>query len=213
MKRVIDREKGSDAGKGRGASTYLINGHKSNEKGVKELVTKTYKINIDNLCTFLPQDKVGNFSGFDKQALLVETEKSLSADLYDSHQLMIQLEQEIKSSGNDVQSVQATLQDLIKQNEKLERDKALMEERETAKERIELLTKKRAWLTFEEKREEAKELKEKRDELKKAKKEAEKAVRPLAEKHAAMEGEMAQIQSKHSLLDKKRKEVRLVGLY
>jgi hypothetical protein len=94
----------------------------------------------------LPQDKVGNFSGFDKQALLIETEKSLSADLYESHQVMINMEQEVRSSGSNVQSVQETLADLIKQNEKLERDKALMEERAAAKERMELLQKKRAWV-------------------------------------------------------------------
>jgi chromosome segregation ATPase len=146
FKRIIDRGKGSENGKGMGSSIYKINGHKSTLKEVKELVTKTYKINIDNLCTFLPQDKVGNFSGFDKQALLIETEKSLSADLYESHQVMINMEQEVRSSGSNVQSVQETLADLIKQNEKLERDKALMEERAAAKERMELLQKKRAWV-------------------------------------------------------------------
>eukprot|EP00804_Cyclotella_cryptica_P029179 CCRYP_005358-RB/>CCRYP_005358-RB protein AED:0.03 eAED:0.03 QI:457/1/1/1/1/0.8/5/1195/799 len=207
LKRVIDRERGSENSKGQGASLYFINNHKSNLKAIKELV-KSYKIHIDNLCTFLPQDKVGNFSGFDKQALLVETEKSLSEDLYDSHQLMIQLEAEVKASGNDVQSVQATLQDLIKQNEKLERDKQLMEERAAAKERIELLQKKRAWLFFEEKRSEAKELKERKDELKKLKKEADKAVKPLAEKHARLEGQVAQIKSRHATLEKKAKEAR-----
>ena len=205
LKRVIDRKKGSDKGKGQGASTYYINNHKSNVKGVRELVTKTYKINIDNLCTFLPQDKVGNFSGFDKQALLVETERSLSDDLYESHQLMIQMEQEVRSSGNDLSSVQATLADLVKQNEKLERDKALMEERAAAKERIELLEKKLAWLVFEEKREEAIELKNRKEELKKLKKEADKAIKPILEKHAKVEGEVAQIVSKTQAFDKKVK--------
>ena len=35
---------------------------------------------IDNSCTFLPQDKVGNFSGFTDQCRLIETEKTLSKD-------------------------------------------------------------------------------------------------------------------------------------
>ena len=206
LKRIIDRARGSENGKGKGASTYYINNHKSNEKSVKELVTKTYKINIDNLCTFLPQDKVGNFSGFDKQSLLIETEKSLSHDLYDSHQLMIQMEEEVRNSGNDVQSVQATLADLTKQNEKLERDKALMEERAAAKDRIDLLKKKRAWVFFENKREEAVELKARKDELKKLKKEADKAVKPILDKYAKVEEEVAQIASRSGALDKKVKE-------
>lgn len=243
LKRVIDSGKGGESGKGH-ASTFYINNHKSTIKGVKELVTNTYKINIDNLCTFLPQDKVGNFSGFDKQALLAETEKSLSADLYETHQLMIEMEQQVKSSGNDVQSVQDALADLIKQNEKLERDKELMEERAAAQERMELLEKKRNWLIFEGERERAKELKGKKvrflcltfcssdamctyvcvacivcsptciitvktqEELKKAKKEADKAIKPLQEKHAKVEGEVAQIISRSSALEKKVKETR-----
>ena len=32
---------------------------------------------VDYLCTFLPQDKVGNFSGFNSQERLIETEKIL----------------------------------------------------------------------------------------------------------------------------------------
>ena len=187
---------------------YYINNHQSKKKEVLELVTKMYKINIDNLCTFLPQDKVGNFSGFDKQALLVETEKSLSTDLYESHQLMIQMEKEVMTSGNDVQSVQATLADLIKQNEKLERDKALMEERAAAKERMDLLMKKRAWVLFEKNREEAILMKNERDQLKKDKKEADKAIKPIEEKHAKVQGEVAQITSRTGALDKKMREAR-----
>ena len=156
-----------------------------------------YKIHIDNLCTFLPQDKVGNFSGFDKQALLVETEKSLSGHLYSTHQDLIKLESELQSSGTDVATIQTELSKLTKENERLEREKELMEQREQYIERIDLLKKKRAWLVFDSKREEAKNAKEKREELKKQKKEAEKAIRPLQEKHAEVESEVGQIKSRY----------------
>ena len=39
IRRVIDRDRGSENGKGAGASTFYINGHKSNLKSVKELST------------------------------------------------------------------------------------------------------------------------------------------------------------------------------
>ena len=32
---------------------------------MKDLVEKDLKINVGNMCTFLPQEKVGEFSGFD----------------------------------------------------------------------------------------------------------------------------------------------------
>ena len=206
IKRVIDRDRGSEHGRGAGASTYFINGHKSTLKSVKELVSERYHIHIDNLCTFLPQDKVGNFSGFDKQSLLVETEKSLSGHLYKTHQDLIELEKALQTSGTDVASIENELSKLKKENERLEREKELMEERQSYMERIELLRKKRAWLVFDVKREEAKAAKEHREELKKQKKEAEKSLRPLAEKHATVEGEMSRIQSKYKALEAKVKK-------
>lgn len=206
LKRVIERDRGSENGNGKGASIYYVNGTKTPLKSVKELVTEKYHINIDNLCTFLPQDKVGNFSGFDKQALLLETEKSLSASLYETHQQLIKLEKELQSSGNDVKSLQDELKTLKKQNERLEREKELMEERQELLERIDALKKKRAWLLFDQKREEAKSAKEKREELKKQKREAERSVRPIQEEHAEMEGKVIQIQTTTKALDVKAKK-------
>ncbi len=207
LKRVIDRDRGSENGNGKGASTYYVNGTKTPLKSVKELVTEKYHINIDNLCTFLPQDKVGNFSGFDKQALLLETEKSLSYSLYDTHQQLIKLEKELQSSGNDVKTLQDELKRLKTQNERLEREKELMEERQELLERIDLLKKKRAWLLFDQKREEAKAAKEQREELKKQKREAERSVRPIQEQHAEMEGKVTQIETTTKALENKaRKE-------
>ena len=206
IKRVIDRDKGSENGRGAGASTYYINGHKSNLKAVKEIVTERYKINIDNLCTFLPQDKVGSFSGFDKQALLMETEKSLSNSLYTTHMDLIELEKALMSSGTDVASLEAALSNLKKENERLEREKELMEARQSYLDKIDLLKKKRAWLVFDQKREEAKLAKEKREELKKLKKEAEKEIRPLAEKHATVESDLSHIQGRYKASETKIKK-------
>lgn len=77
LKRKIDRNKGSERGTGKGASTFYINDQKCSLKDVQKLVKETYNISIDNLCTFLPQDKVGSFSGFNQIDLLRETEKTL----------------------------------------------------------------------------------------------------------------------------------------
>lgn len=206
IRRVIDRDRGSERGKGKGASTYFINGHKTNLKSVRELVADRYKIRIDNLCTFLPQDKVGNFSGFDKQALLAETEKALSGQLYNTHQDLIELERTLQSSGTDVAAIETDLARLRKENERLEREKELMEERESCMEKIELLKKKRAWLVFDEKRDVAKAAKERREALKKQKKEAEKGLRPLQEKHGNVQGEVSRVQSRLKALEAKARK-------
>jgi hypothetical protein len=60
-------------------------------KRVAELVN-SLKIQVDNLCTFLPQEKVGKFTEFNLQKLLVETEQALSAyKLWEKHQRLINL--------------------------------------------------------------------------------------------------------------------------
>ena len=206
IRRVIDRDRGSEGGRGAGASTFFINGHKSSHKSVRELVRERYRIHIDNLCTFLPQDKVGNFSGFDKQALLAETEKSLSGHLYHTHLELIELEKTLRSSGVDVASLEAELAKLQKENERLEREKELMEERQNIMDRIDLLKKKRAWLYFDMVRLEAVATKELRDQLKKRKREAEKALQPLVRRHAHAETEAAKYLSRCKALELKGKK-------
>ena len=53
----------------RGSSKWQINGKQATEQEVKDLVERDLKITVSNLCTFLPQEKVGEFSGFNSQSL------------------------------------------------------------------------------------------------------------------------------------------------
>jgi chromosome segregation ATPase len=209
IRRVIDRDRGSENGRGVGASVFYVNGHKSNLRSVRELVSERYKIHIDNLCTFLPQDKVGSFSGFDRQALLIETEKALSEELHTTHGDLIELERALQSSGTDVAGIEDELAKLTRENERLEREKELMEERASCLEKIDLLKKKRAWLVFDQKREEAKAAKERREEVKRLKREAETAVRPLAERHAHVGGEHSRVQGRYRASEAKLKKDRV----
>jgi chromosome segregation ATPase len=79
----------------RGTSKWKIDGKSATEPQVKELVEKDLKIQIGNLCTFLPQEKVGEFSAFDDIGLLKETEKALGGqDLVDKHEALIRAEKE-----------------------------------------------------------------------------------------------------------------------
>ena len=107
LQRHIDRNKGSDKGRGRGASTFYVNGEKTNIQAVREIVGGIYNIQIDNLCTFLPQDKVGNFSGFTDQERLLETEKTLPTNqfFYKRHMELIEKEEEIDSDISNVESI------------------------------------------------------------------------------------------------------------
>jgi len=93
IRRSIDRSLGKETSVSTTSSTWTLNGVKSSQKAVKAIVVEDYKIMVDNLCVFLPQDHVGSFSGFNCQKLLTETEKALSREqLYDKHMELITMQ-------------------------------------------------------------------------------------------------------------------------
>jgi chromosome segregation ATPase len=203
LRREIDRNKGAEKGRGRGASTFYINNERSNIKQVKELVTETYNISIDNLCTFLPQDKVGSFSGFDSMQLLVETEKTLSRSqhLYTTHQELIDAEAELADGIGNVESLQEELKKLQHENAQLEREKDRMEEREKALEHADLLQKKMLWLQFELLRGRALECKEEKNKIKEELKASQAELRPLAARVDNLAAQKKEREDQYRMLD------------
>jgi chromosome segregation ATPase len=193
LKRTIDRNKGSTGKKSRGiaASTYEINGTVVKLEQVKKLVSETYRIAIDNLCTFLPQDRVGSFSGFDSKQLLKETELSVSASghLWETHQKLMQLEEEMQNSHFDLETARAELNRLEQEVNRLEREKALMEEREECVQKLQLYEKKMLWVCFEEKRLAALDMKEQRKQVKDRLKVAQQGMAPLMGEISRLEHE------------------------
>lgn len=203
FKRIIDRAKGAAQGRGRGASTFFINGVKTNLAGVQELVQGKYHISVDNLCTFLPQDRVGSFSGFNAQELLIETEKAMSGSkhLYSEHETLIALEDDFRRGDNDLGSLQEELGKLKADNERLEREKERIEERQQAMQQIELLMKKRKWVEFDQLREKCVKLKEQYDSLKGDVEEGREQVAPLQERYAEYNSQHEQLLARYRALD------------
>ena len=201
LKRKIERNKGGQ--NGRGSSTFYINERKVTAKEVRELVTMKYHISVDNLCTFLPQDRVGNFSGFGPQELLIETEKSMSGSghLYETHQALIDMEAELKKGGSEVETIEAKLKRLQADNERLEREKERMEEREEAECQLKLLGYKYLWLKFDACREAAKLLKLEKDAAKAKLKEQQERLQPLEETHALLTSRKERYDARYKTLE------------
>uniref|UniRef100_A0A8C3Y681 Structural maintenance of chromosomes protein 5 n=1 Tax=Catharus ustulatus TaxID=91951 RepID=A0A8C3Y681_CATUS len=66
-------------------SVWFINGRPATLKTVEEQIADL-NIQVDNLCQFLPQDKVGEFTKLSKTELLEATEKSIgSPEMYQFH--------------------------------------------------------------------------------------------------------------------------------
>ncbi len=65
-------------------------------------VVKELGVEVNNLCTFLPQEKVGQFTEMNPGQLLQETEKSLTkTDLYETHLKLIEMEESMRSADKD----------------------------------------------------------------------------------------------------------------
>ena len=110
------------------SSKWFLAGKQSNAKQVKQRL-KVLKVQVDNLCQFLPQDRVGDFTQMDAEKLLKETmlailgtthvdmleelvalQKQQSMGVDESKQQQESLERlkdEVKQSMRDVKRIQA----------------------------------------------------------------------------------------------------------
>jgi structural maintenance of chromosomes protein 5 len=82
VKLLIDREDNS--------RKFWINGRESKQKNLQKL-TRAFHIQIDNLCQFLPQDKVAEFAGLNSVELLAKTLQAAAPEQ------MIQWQKELKA--------------------------------------------------------------------------------------------------------------------
>ena len=198
FRRVIDRSKGTQRGRGRGASTYYINGEQVSRDELLEMVQQEYHISLGNMCTFLPQDKVGSFSGLTQQQLLVETEKTLSNSqhLYETHQTLIEAEAELTrgQGAGAVEIWEKKLEALGRDLSSLERAKEKLEERERALQQINLLKQKRIWTQVDLVKAQALELKEKKKEYRERIKEAQKTLEPIKAQEEALIRELQDLE-------------------
>lgn len=191
-------------GKGGNKNSFTWNGKQITGKQVREKCLKEYGITVDNLCTFLPQDRVGSFSGFDSRQLLLETEKSLSASqhLYHIHQELIQDQMDLNGGDSQVETLKDRIEQLKNDTRRFEREKERMEEREAAVQQAELLKKKLMWLEFDNCRKEAYRLKELRGEKKKAMLELAEQSGPLEAEHDRLAEQKEKQEQAYKALDK-----------
>ena len=93
-----------------------------NQKAIKQKMKKL-NVQVDNLCQFLPQDKVCSFAAMSAPELLRETEKAVgSEDLLQKHDELIRLRNDSKILQRKCTEHADHLANLKKANESLERD-------------------------------------------------------------------------------------------
>uniref|UniRef100_H3HCN8 Structural maintenance of chromosomes protein 5 n=1 Tax=Phytophthora ramorum TaxID=164328 RepID=H3HCN8_PHYRM len=149
-------------------STWQVNDKDSTLKNVAGIM-QAAKIQIDNLCQFLPQDKVGEFSRMNAVQLLKATENAITdSDLAAKHDEIIELQHSMSDKGRELDHARAALE--LKKSENAQREKEV-ERIEDYEARIEdvsgrmfdyataVMEKKCLWLEFEDAKRDVEELK------------------------------------------------------
>lgn len=151
---------------------FWVNGRESTHKGVQKIV-QSLRIQIDNLCQFLPQDKVAEFAGLNSVDLLTKTLQAAAPE-----EMMVWQEKlkELFNQQKDAQDlVTADAEQLTRlesRQDSLQADVQKLREREKIKQLIEELRTARLMVIYDEARKEF-------TNCKRAKRDAERALRDL----------------------------------
>ncbi|KAL2314493.1 hypothetical protein POMI540_1912 [Schizosaccharomyces pombe] len=121
------------------SSSFSINREACATSSITSLMD-TFNVQLNNLCHFLPQDRVAEFAQLDPYSRLMETERAIDHEgLLPAHEKLIDLrkrEREILQNKNQGQS---TLNSLKDRQQALEKEVNIFKEREKIKSYIEML--------------------------------------------------------------------------
>ncbi|KAK3721811.1 Structural maintenance of chromosomes protein 5 [Vermiconidia calcicola] len=152
--------------------SYWINGKKSNMKGVQTFA-RSFSIQVDNLCQFLPQDRVVEFAALSPVDLLTQTQRAAAPEyMSDWHDDLKSMRKQQKVLQDDQQKTFESLKNDENRQRLQEADVVRLRERSELQERIAILEKLRPFPEY-------KGAKAKHTEAKKRSKEAQKELARL----------------------------------
>jgi chromosome segregation ATPase len=106
-------------------------------------------IQLDNLCQFLPQDRVQEFAKMDSVLLLQSTEQAIGSDtLARKHEFLISINKSIKQLEYALKNHVESLRVEEQKNQRVETEVEAFQERERIKNIISELVGKKAWFQF-----------------------------------------------------------------
>ncbi|KAM9751721.1 structural maintenance of chromosomes protein 5 [Menidia menidia] len=147
-------------------SLWMLNGKYCSQKIIEEQV-KSLRIQVSNLCQFLPQEKVGEFAKMSNAEVLEATEKSVGPpEMYDYHCELKNFRNKERELENVVKEKANFLEKAKQRNERNKHDVNRYYEKKRHLDVIELLEKKKPWVEYETTRKELEGVKKEREEAK-----------------------------------------------
>ncbi|KXT18878.1 hypothetical protein AC579_3575 [Pseudocercospora musae] len=167
---IINRDGGKGDDK---KTTFKINGRKSTRKAVQELCKNDYSIQVDNLCQFLPQDRVVEFAALSPVELLVQTQRA-AADPYMSewHEQLKTMRKKQREKQTENQDLVATLKGMESRQRSQAEDVEKFRKKEALRDRLNALEKMKPVAEYSD-------IRKRRVEAKERRKAAEKEFRAL----------------------------------
>ncbi|OBZ70474.1 Structural maintenance of chromosomes protein 5 [Grifola frondosa] len=121
------------------SSTFTLNGRSATGREINTQMAEL-NVQVSNLCTFLPQDKVSEFARMSPQQLLRETQRAAGDEHLTSwHDTLISKGKELKQVQELVNADRDQLKTMEERNANLERDVKRYEERRAIERKIDLL--------------------------------------------------------------------------
>ncbi|XP_071557366.1 structural maintenance of chromosomes protein 5 [Temnothorax nylanderi] len=178
-----------------GKSTWMINGASTSAKSVQEFTAKL-NIQVDNLCQFLPQDKVQDFSKMDAQALLENTERSVGdPKLLEYHLQLKEQRANFKKLEVDVSKTKRLLESKTQRRDGLQQTVATIKEKKMMKKKILTLQQKKAWMLYDQLRRKLVESKKTRDKAVKEMQAIDADLKPLNKRIETLKSDMTTLQA------------------
>ncbi|XP_046650561.1 structural maintenance of chromosomes protein 5-like isoform X2 [Daphnia pulicaria] len=112
-----------------------------------EDVIRKLNIQVDNLCLFLPQEQVQNFSRLKDKQLLIGTMKAVGKpELEEQFEELTKMQGQLGNESLNQEKDELELKKLQDENKRWESDVKSFKERETLKANVKYLEKKKVWL-------------------------------------------------------------------
>ena len=175
-------------------TVWTLNGRVTTGKQVTDLVRKL-NIQTDNLCQFLPQDKVHDFSKMNSKQLLGRTIDAIGDNqLKEDHERLKSMQNDVFASEDHYRMKLTALNDNRKKAEDLEKDVKNLEEKEKIEGKIKLLEIRREWNLSEEAKKNMRDAEERRKNVEMKIKEEEKKLRPIQNELKQYESDIEKLQ-------------------
>ena len=176
-------------------TTWFINGSSVTHKQVQHLA-KSFAIQVDNLCQFLPQDRVVEFAALSPIQLLDQTQRAAAPEhMVEWHNELKRLRAEQKKSQVEQGNIQDSLDNLENRQRAQQMDYDRMRDREVVKKRVAALEKIRPMAKHRMIRARHQELKVEKKAAEDALKELQQQVRPSIDAVQAKQDYRKQIES------------------